>query len=277
MQRVAAIQMCSSHIVEDNINVAKNFIRTAASNNAQLIVLPENFAIMGLQPADKVAAKEEFGAGVIQEFLSNEAKHNNCWILGGTIPLGCDHISKVKATSLLYNNKGEMVARYDKIHLFDVDISPTEYYRESDVTDPGSELVVIETPVGKLGFGVCYDIRFPEMFRCLFNMGAEIIVLPSAFTTKTGEAHWEVLTRSCAIQNLSYLIGAAQGGTHTSGRKTHGHSLIVNPWGEIIATQHNAEPGIIYADIDLKNLHEIRKSIPIADHQRIVFDTNKLK
>jgi nitrilase len=277
MSRIAAIQMCSSHLVEDNLNTAKRFIEMAAENKAKLIVLPEMFAIIGLKPGDAVAAKETYGSGIIQSFLSEQAKAHNCWILGGTIPISCQDQSKVRAASLLYNHKGEVAARYDKIHLFDVVLSPDESYKESNHIEPGNELIVVDTPVGKLGLGVCYDIRFPEMFRYLFNQGAEIIALPSAFTVKTGSAHWEVLSRSRAIENFAYFIGAAQGGTHTGGRKTFGHSLIVEPWGSIVAKIDGTEPGVIYTDINLEKLNEIRQSIPVSEHQKIVFDITNLR
>ena len=182
----------------------------------------------------------------------------------------------MKASSILYNDKGDCVTRYDKIHLFDVTISEKESYKESETTDPGNKLIVQETPFGKLGLSVCYDIRFPELFRCLFNKGAEIIVIPSAFTVKTGEAHWELLAKTRAIENFCYVIGSCQGGTHTSGRKTYGNSIIVGPWGDTISKLDNTNEGIIYATINLNKVYEARQSIPIVDHQKIFFDTSKL-
>lgn len=277
MPKVAAIQMCSSHIVEDNLKTAGKLIAKAASNHAKLIVLPEMFAIMEAKPKERLGVKEKIGAGPIQSFLSEQAKKYNCWIVGGTIPIACNNDSKARAASLLYNNKGEIAARYDKIHLFDVELSPAEHYKESDTIEPGNTLTVVDTPCGKLGMGVCYDVRFPEMFRYLFNQGTEIIALPAAFTVTTGEAHWELLSRCRAIENFSYVIGAAQGGTHTSGRKTYGHSLIIDPWGKVLAKMENIEEGVIYADIDLTALHAIRKSIPVAKHQKIFFDDTKLR
>lgn len=169
----------------------------------------------------------------------------------------------------MYDNNGKMVARYDKMRLFDVFISANESYLESETTTPGNELVVINTPVGKLGLAVCYDIRFPILFTSLFNKGAELIAIPSAFTMKTGEAHWKLLARSRAVDTFSYVIGACQEGTHANGRKTYGHTLIVDPWGSVIAERTESGTGIIYAEIDLKKLHEIRKSIPISNHQRL--------
>ncbi len=277
MSKIAAIQMCSSHLVEANLATAAALIAEASAHGAQLIVLPENFAIMGLNETDKLAAREGFGEGRIQSFLSQQARQSHVWIVGGTIPVSCDDEMRVRAASLLFDDTGKCVARYDKIHLFDVAVSKNEIYRESDTIQPGSQIVTVDTPFGKLGMAVCYDVRFPELFRCMFNEGANIITLPSAFTVRTGAAHWEVLTRSRAIENFCYLIGAGQGGTHTSGRSTYGHSIIVEPWGTIAAIRNNADSGLIYADIDLARQQEIRNSIPVARHQRIFFDINDLR
>ena len=272
MTKIAAIQMCSSHVVDENLSIANQFIEEAAKNGSKLVVLPEMFAVMGLTLTDKIAERENFGNGKIQSFLSNQAKHNNVWIIGGTIPIECDNKQKIRAASLVFDNTGNLVSRYDKIHLFDVTLSENESYKESDTTEPGDKLVVANTPFGKLGLAVCYDVRFPELFRCLFNQGMEIIVLPSAFTIPTGEAHWELLARSRAVENFCYLIGACQGGTHSNGRKTYGNSIIVDPWGNVLAKMEGTEPGIIYADINLSQVYKNRKSIPIEHHQKIFFD-----
>ena len=277
MIKIAAIQMCSSHIVDKNLLTAANLIEEAAKNDAKLIVLPEMFAIMGLASTDKITEKEPLGKGKIQAFLSDQAKKNRTWIVGGTIPIECEDKKKIRAASLVFDDKGNIVARYDKIHLFDVTLSEKETYRESDTTEPGDELVVVDTPFGKLGLAVCYDVRFPELFRCLFNKGAEIIALPSAFTVSTGEAHWALLARSRAIENFCYVIGACQGGAHSSDRKTYGNSIIVEPWGSVISKKEGVESGILYANVDLKKVHEARKSIPIKDHQQIFFDISHLK
>lgn len=272
MSKIAAIQMCSTENVQENLSCAEKLIKMAVENDASLIVLPEMFAIMGTDTKDKIKVKEIFGQGLMQNFLASIASKYQIWLLGGTIPIASDNPDKIYAASILYNPQGQVAARYNKIHLFDVALSAQEIYKESDTTEAGNELIVVETPIGKLGLGVCYDIRFPEMFRYLFNQGAEIICLPSAFTVKTGQAHWEVLCRSRAIENFCYLIGAAQGGTHSNSRQTYGNSLIVNPWGEIIAKQTSLQPGVIYAELDLEQLHLIRKNIPIADSQKIFFD-----
>ncbi len=276
MIKIAAIQMCSSHIVDKNLQTAANLIEEAAKSDAKLIVMPEMFAIMGLSANDKVTEKEPFGKGKIQSFLSDQAKKNCIWIVGGTIPIECENKKKVRAASLVFDDSGNFVNRYDKIHLFDVTLSENEMYKESDTTEPGDELVVVDTPFGKLGLAVCYDVRFPELFRCLVDKGAEIIALPSAFTVPTGEAHWELLARSRAVENFSYLIGACQGGTHSNGRKTYGNSIVVEPWGNVVAKKIGVEEGVLYSNIDLNKVHEARKSIPVKDHQRIFFDTSSI-
>lgn len=267
MTKVAAIQLCSSHRVDENLTTAARLIQHAAEQGAKLIVLPEMFAVMGLNPNDKVIVKETFGEGKIQNFLCEQAKKHAVWIVGGTIPIVCDEPEKVRAVSLLVNDEGRVVARYDKIHLFDVVLSPSETYRESDTTQPGDSVIVVDSPFGKIGMSVCYDVRFPELYRAMFNQGAEIFVIPSAFTMKTGEAHWELLARARAVEDFCYVIGACQGGTHSSGRKTYGHSLIINPWGTVIARNTDEEPGVIFAEINLDSLHEIRKAIPVEKHQ----------
>jgi predicted amidohydrolase len=269
MTRVAAIQMCSSENIDDNLQTAKKLIEEAAKNGAKLAVLPEMFAIIGTDATDKVAAKETFHHGKIQHFLSTLAKENAIWIVGGTIPLATENNQKIQAASLVFDHDGKIVARYDKIHLFDVTVSETEAYQESATTEPGEKIVLVDTPFGKLGLSVCYDIRFPELYRCLFNAGADIIIVPAAFTVKTGEAHWELLTRARAVENFCYVIGAAQGGTHSNGRKTFGHSLIIDPWGTVQAIANQTDVGVIYADLDLKQQQKIRSAIPVMMHQKI--------
>ena len=269
MKKIAAIQMCSSDKVDENLQNAKIFIEEAAKNGARLIVLPEMFAIMGKTPNDKVTIKEKSGQGKIQNFLSTLSKKYKVWIIGGTIPVESDDPNKVRASCLVFNDKGVNVARYDKIHLFDVTLSPTEKYTESQTTEAGDEIVALETPFGKIGLAVCYDIRFPELFNCLIQKGVEIIVLPTAFTVNTGKAHWEILARSTALYNFCYFVGACQGGLHPNGRETYGHSLIVEPWGKIVAEKKDDSPGIIYADIDLDNVNQARKIIPVFTHKKV--------
>ena len=262
-QKIAAIQMCSSNNIDENLETAGHLISEASSNGAQLVVLPEMFAIMGKEATDKVKAAEKYGDGKIQNFLSECAKKYNVWIVGGTIPIQCENKNKIRAACIVYDNYGKAVARYDKIHLFDVTLSETEKYQESDKTEAGNTIVVIDTPVGKLGLAVCYDIRFPALFTELMDRGAEIIAIPTAFTLKTGEAHWELLARARAIDTFCYIVGSAQSGTHENGRQTYGHTVIVDPWGTVISEIAEPGVGITYTDIDLKKLHSIRNAIPI--------------
>lgn len=268
MTKVAAIQMTSTPDVDKNLSAAKALIQEAAAQDAQLLVLPEMFPVMGSK-GGKQAVKEDFGSGKIQDFLAAQATDNGVWIVGGTIPIRCDDPNKVRAACLLYDNQGKNVARYDKIHLFDVAISEQEVYRESDTTQAGQEIVVTDTPFGRLGLTVCYDIRFPVLFTELLNRGAEIITIPAAFTPKTGAAHWEILVRSRAIETSCYVIAAGQEGQHSPERSSYGHTLIVDPWGRIIDEITHKGSGIAFAEVDLKELHRIRKSIPVAFNQRI--------
>lgn len=261
--KLAAIQMCSSYDIDTNLATAKLLIAKAATNGAKLVVLPEMFAIMGMDQQAKIQVKENFGGGKIQDFLSHMASEHDIWLVGGTIPLACDEPNKVRAACLIYDETGQVVARYDKIHLFDVNVSDQEGYQESATIQAGEDGIVVDTPLGKLGIAVCFDIRFPDMFTQMASLGAEIIAIPSAFTVPTGEAHWELLVRARAIDSFCYIVGACQGGTHPNGRKTWGHSVIVNPWGQIIAEQKETVLGVIEAELDLTELHRIRKAIPI--------------
>ncbi|MGD8484907.1 MAG: carbon-nitrogen hydrolase family protein, partial [Thioalkalispiraceae bacterium] len=238
MTRLAAIQMASGPNVSANLTEAERLIDSAAGAGARLIVLPENFAYVGMQEADKVKIREQQGSGVIQDFLSSQAKKHGIWLVGGTIPLQASDETRIRAACLVYNDQGELVARYDKVHLFDVQVPDSnETYNESETIEPGNEAVVIDTPFGRLGLAICYDLRFPELFRRMVDEGVELIALPSAFTAITGAAHWETLVRARAIENLSYLIASAQGGYHVNGRETYGNSMIVDPWGRILDRQ----------------------------------------
>lgn len=268
--RVAAIQMCSTDNVSDNLTQAKQYIQQAVDDGAKLIVLPENFAMMGLDPKDNLKYKEVFGHGMIQDFLRHAASHNGIWVVGGTIPIAIpEYAEKVYASSLVFNSQGECVARYDKIHLFDIALhAEQEIHNESQTIYPGQNIVVFDSPFGKCGLAICYDIRFPELFRAMQEKGVEIIVLPSAFTVPTGKAHWDILIRARAIENQAYLIAAAQTGVHTNQRKTYGHSMIVNPWGDVIAILTHAK-GFVCADIDLHYLHQLRRDFPVLKHKII--------
>lgn len=260
MTKIAAIQLCSSDNVDENLRAAEKYIGEAAKNGAALAVLPENFAFMD---ENKLAVQEKFGDGKIQQCLASAAKKNNIWIVGGTFPIASETPDKTRAACLVYDNHGTLVTRYDKIHMFDVVLSDQEKYLESKHIEPGTEIICFDSPVGKIGLGVCFDIRFPAQFKKLIEMSAEIIALPTAFTVPTGEAHWEVLTRATAILNLSYFVGSCQGGTHSTGRKTFGHSVIIDPWGKVISEKTENTPGVIYADIDLDEVKRVRKILPV--------------
>lgn len=270
MARAAAIQMVSGPDVEANLIEAERLIRQAAESGAELAVLPENFAIMGRHDTDKLRAAELAGEGPIQSFLSRTAAEWGIWLVGGTIPLAGPTPERVYPACLVFDAGGRRVARYDKIHLFDVDLPTGESWRESNVYRGGSESVVVDaTPVGKLGLTICYDLRFPALFERLAEAGAEVISVPAAFTVPTGKAHWEILLRARAIEAGVFVIAAAQHGRHEDGRETYGHSLIVDPWGEIIADMGD-QVGIAFAEIDLGRVAEVRQRIPAIDHRRPV-------
>ncbi|HFE38449.1 MAG TPA: carbon-nitrogen hydrolase family protein [Gammaproteobacteria bacterium] len=269
MKRVAAVQMASGPNIEANLIEAGRSICAAADAGAGLIVLPENFALMGLSEKDNLKFAEKDGIGKIQDFLAEKAEQTQAWIVGGTIPIAADEADKVNAACLVFDDKGRRVARYDKIHLFDVEIVDSgEQYAESMTIKPGNKAVVIDSPFGKLGLAVCYDLRFPELFRTLLDKGAEIFVVPSAFTAITGRAHWEVIVRARAIENLSYVVAAAQGGYHVSGRETYGDSMIVGPWGTVLDRLPNGS-GFVIADIDKDRLASVRRNFPAIDHRKL--------
>jgi nitrilase len=266
---VAAIQMASGPNVKANLEEAEKLIKTAVQQDAELVVLPENFAIMGLSEMDKVAIAETAGEGPIQQFLSQQASKHGVWIVGGTIPLESGVTGKVYSASLLYNGSGDMVARYDKIHLFDVLLEDSnESYNESETIESGDDIVVVDTPFGKLGMAICYDLRFPELFRAMADVGMEICVLPSAFTSLTGRAHWESLLRARAIENLCYMVAPDQGGYHKNGRETYGDSMIIDPWGVVLNRLPHGT-GVVVSDIDLEKLRKTRKNFPALQHKRL--------
>lgn len=270
MSKCAAIQMASSPSVSANLLEAEKLIAEAAKAGAKLVALPENFALMGDHELDKIKVKEPDGSGPIQSFLANVAKKYAVWVVGGTIPIAGDQDNKVRAACVIYNDQGERVARYDKMHLFDVNVPGTnEVYRESDSIEQGEQPLVIDTPFGKLGVAVCYDLRFPEFFRNMSEQGMELLVIPSAFTAETGAAHWELLLRARAVENLCYVIAPNQGGFHLNGRKTFGHSMIIDPWG-VIMDCYKTGGGFVSAEIDLERLEKVRASFPALSHRRFV-------
>ena len=269
MGRVAAIQMTSNHLVADNLASAEALLREAKDAGALIACLPENFSFIGLKDADKLQVAEADGAGPVQTFLSETARKLGMWILGGTIVIRTEDASRVANASLLIDAQGKRVARYDKIHLFDVTIpGRNEQYRESNHVLPGRDPVIAATPVGKLGLSVCYDMRFPELYRELVLRGAEWLAMPAAFTVPTGLAHWETLLRARAIENLCYVVAPAQSGTHSSGRETYGDSLIVDYWGQVLSRLAKGT-GVITADIDLGKQAESRVRFPALANRQL--------
>jgi nitrilase len=270
MGTVAAIQMNSGHVVQDNLATAARLLREAKDAGALIACLPENFAFMGIRDADKRQVAERAGVGPIQDFLAETARSLGLWILAGTIGIQRSADSRVANTSLLYDAGGRCTARYDKIHLFDVSIpGRNEDYRESTHVEPGADVVVADTPVGKLGMSVCYDMRFPELYRALVDRGAQWLAMPAAFTVPTGRAHWESLLRARAIENLCYVVAPAQVGTHSNGRETYGDSLIIDYWGKVLARRPEG-PGVITASFDLAEQAATRERFPALANRRLV-------
>ncbi len=265
--KIAALQMTSGPDVPANLAAARTLLAAAAGAGARLAVLPENFAFIGLNDADKRRVGEAEGSGPIQDFLAEAARSLRLWVVAGTVPLKVPGEGRVAAASLVFDDSGRVVARYDKIHLFDVNIpGRIEHYRESADIAPGNEPIVVETPVGKLGLAVCYDMRFPELFRRLSAAGAQLLSVPSAFTAPTGRAHWETLLRARAIENLCYVIAAAQSGVHPNGRETYGDTLIVDYWGRVLCRKPRGQ-GALVCDIDLDRQAEARATFPALRHR----------
>ncbi len=262
--KVAAIQMASGPNVEGNLNEARRLVAKAAEEGAKLVVLPEFFPIMGMTEQDKIKVREQPGQGPIQSFLSETAKKHKIWLMG-SLPLVANAPDKVRNSLLVYDETGAQVARYDKIHLFNLTLG-NESYNEAQTIEAGDKVVVIDSPFGRIGLAICYDLRFPELFRAMKDV--DIIVLPSAFTATTGKVHWEPLIRARAIEHLAYVIAAAQGGYHVSGRETHGHSMIVDPWGRIVDELQRGS-GVVYGDINASYQKSLRNSLPALTHRTI--------
>jgi nitrilase len=261
--KVAAVQMASGPNVAGNLSEARRLIEKAADQGARLVVLPEYFPIMGLSETDKVMVREHPGSGVIQTFLSETARKLKIWLVGGSIPLVASLPNKVLNTCLVFDDNGKQVARYDKIHLFNM-VLGNEQYHEARTIESGNQVVVVDSPFGRIGLAICYDLRFPELFRAMKDVN--IIVLPAAFTETTGKMHWEVLVRARAIENLSYVVAAAQGGYHISGRETHGHSMIVDPWGRVL-DQLARGSGVVVAEVNPTYQASLRNSLPALSHR----------
>ena len=298
--KIAAIQTVSNHIVADNLKAAGELIVRAAGEGAELVALPEYFCIMGQKETDKVEAREPFaprsagGTGSagsasstggnrsannsspIQDFLADAAARNKVWLIGGTIPIDCGSTEKILNTSLVFDAAGQCVARYDKIHLFGFrkthDDGRVEQFDEARTIRHGSNApVAFDSPFGRLGLSVCYDLRFPEMYRALSpkNAPCDVILVPSAFTATTGRAHWEPLLRARAIENLAYVLAPAQGGKHSSGRRTHGHSMLIDPWGVVTAEKTDEGAGVVIGEINLDLIAEHRASLPALEHRTL--------
>jgi nitrilase len=275
--KVAAIQMTSGPDVSANLEQARELLEEAAARGARLAALPENFSFMGLKDADKRAVAEADGQGPAQDFLAGISRRLKLWIVGGTVPLraGAASDGGVAAASLVYDADGRRAARYDKIHLFDVDIpGRIEAYRESRHVAPGAAAAVVDTAVGRLGLSVCYDVRFPELYRHLSAAGAQLLVVPSAFTAPTGRAHWETLLRARAIENLWYVLAPAQSGFHPGGRETYGDSMIVDYWGRILQRVPRGH-GCAVADVDLSRQAGVRESFPALGHRAFANSTHE--
>jgi deaminated glutathione amidase len=270
MPKAAVLQMTSAPEVQTNLEVARGLLEEARARGAVLAALPENFAIMGRTENEKLAVAETNGDGPIQAFLERTARELGLWIVAGTMPIRSEHVpGKVAAALLVFDDQGRQAARYDKIHLFDVDLpGREERYRESATIAAGNSPVVVDTPIGRLGLAVCYDLRFPELFRGLLAQSAQVLCLPSAFTAPTGLAHWEVLIRARAIENLCYMLAPAQWGRHANGRETYGDSMIVHPWGEVLDRKREGV-GLAIADIDLSVEAQLRERFPSVSHRRL--------
>jgi len=263
--RVAAIQMASGPNVSANLAETERLIELAVEAGARMIVLPEFFCIMGLKDADVVKVREAEGRGPIQAFLARMAKKHKIWLVGGSVPLEAGAANKVRNSCLVYDERGKQVARYDKIHLFGLDLG-NERYQEAKLIEPGDKVVVINSPFGRIGLSICYDLRFPELYRAMPDV--DVIVVPSAFTATTGRAHFETLIRARAIENLAYVIAPAQGGYHLSGRETHGDSMIVDPWGVVLDRLPRGS-GVVVANINRAYQTSLRKSLPALQHRFI--------
>ncbi|GHD55708.1 carbon-nitrogen hydrolase family protein [Jeongeupia chitinilytica] len=260
-----AVQMVSTPDVADNLKTATALIERAVDAGSALVVLPEYFAIMGLRDTDKLAVAEAFGSGLIQDFLAAQAERHGIWLVGGTVPLAAPGARRIRNASLVFDPSGSCAGRYDKIHLFGFD-NGNEHYAEADTIEAGETPLVLDTSFGRLGVAVCYDLRFPELFRQAGHV--DVWALPAAFTATTGRAHWEVLLRSRAIENQCFVVASAQGGVHRSGRETWGHSMIVDPWGQVLAS-HDVGAGLASAELKASQLERVRKVLPALSHRRL--------
>jgi|TARA_Y100000996_G_scaffold353940_1_gene293968 predicted amidohydrolase len=270
MAKVASIQLSSGPNIQANLLEVGKYLEQISKTDSKLAVLPENFAMMPESDSEFLTNSETEGSGPIQDFISEKARIYKLWIIAGTIPIRTDNPKKVTSTTFVYNDKGEVVTRYDKVHLFDVELpNSDESYNESEVFQNGKDLKVVKTPIGVIGLSICYDLRFPELFRLQKSHNVEILVIPSAFTEQTGKVHWETLVKARAIENLCYVVTSCQDGYHISGRQTHGNSMIVNPWGQIMSRLSSGS-GFIESEIDIKKLNSIREKFPVLEHINLI-------
>lgn len=263
--KLAAVQMVSTPDVDENFSVARRLIDDAVRQGAQMVLLPEYWPIMGMKESDKVAHAEQLDAGPIQEFMSEVSREHRIWLIGGTLPMVAPEADKVLNTMMVYNPTGEHVVRYDKIHLFSF-VKGAESYDEARTIVHGTKVAAFEAPFGRVGLSVCYDLRFPELYRAMGDCA--LIVVPAAFTYTTGMAHWEILLRARAIENQCYVLAAAQGGRHPNGRRTWGHSMLIDPWGEVKAVLPEGE-GVVVGDLDPGHLQRVRESLPALKHRKL--------
>lgn len=263
--RVAAVQMASGPNLEGNLREAARLIEMAADQGAKLVGLPEYFPLMGMTETDKVALRETEGRGPMQDFLARTAERLGIWIVGGTVPLEAEAPDKVRNACLVFDDRGNRVARYDKIHLFGFAMGE-ESYSEQRTIEPGDRVVAFDSPFGRIGLSICYDLRFPELYRAMGRV--DVIFVPSAFTETTGKAHWETLIRARAIENLAYAVAPAQGGYHVNGRETHGNSMIVDPWGVVIDRLQRGS-GVVVAGVSPAYQATLRASLPALDHRTL--------
>ncbi|MGH8806572.1 MAG: carbon-nitrogen hydrolase family protein [Noviherbaspirillum sp.] len=263
--KIAAVQMVSTPVVEENLAAVRHLIADAARQGAQLVLLPEYWPVMGMKESDKVAHAERLDVGPIQKFMSDIAREHRLWLIGGTLPMVAPEADKVLNTVMVYNPDGEHVVRYDKIHLFSF-TKGEESYDEARTIVHGTKVASFDAPFGKVGLSVCYDLRFPELYRAMGDCA--LIVMPAAFTYTTGKAHWEILLRARAIENQCYVLAAAQGGQHPNGRRTWGHSMLIDPWGEVKAVLPEGE-GVVIGEIDSAFLQRVRESLPALKHRKM--------
>jgi nitrilase len=263
--KIASVQMISGPEVGPNLAAAARLVGLAAAGGARLVALPEFFPLIGAADEARLAVRETPGAGPIQGFLAETARRHGIWLVGGSIPLAARDPGKLLNSCLVFDDQGRQAARYDKIHLFGF-TKGAEHYDEAATIEPGERVATVDTPVGRVGLAICYDLRFPELFRAMDMV--DLFVVPAAFTDTTGRAHWEMLLRARAVENQCYLLASAQGGQHPTGRLTHGNSMIVDPWGDILARMDKGE-GVIAAELDPARIAEVRTSLPALKHRRL--------